>query len=377
VRTGIGLVAATTLVLAGSASLHAATTRVDCAGGADPQVAVDEADTGDTLVIAGDCGPDRPVVIDKDLHLVGARGSGAAVLITSIGVDRAVGLARLHLYNTLVNEGRTVLRRVRATLFALPGHGIENHGRLTVVRSVVGNGVEQHSHSLVNHPGGRVTVIDSTLQGADFGPFLNDGHATVRDSVIRSGSLRGIANAGTMTLVDSEVVDNGRGGDGSGGGILNLGTMRIRRTEISRNTSLGGGGGISNSGRIVLVDSRVTRNDAAIGGGTVVGGGIENAAGGTIALVRSTVAWNDAEWDGGGIHNSGTIRLRESVIARNTAARHGGGVLNAEAATLRVRGTSVRRNRAGTDGGGIFNEGEVAIVAATFSANTPNACTGC
>jgi hypothetical protein len=65
----------------------------------------------------------------------------------------------------------------------------------------------------------------------------------------------GILNAGTMTLSNSTVSDNG---SADGGGIFNTGTLTVTNSTISSNT--GGVGGIFNQATLTLANSTIAAN---------------------------------------------------------------------------------------------------------------------
>jgi hypothetical protein len=198
--------------------------------------------------------------------------------------------------------------------------------------------------------GGVVVAVDLSLVGMGAGATLSgDG----RDRVLH-------VRAGARVVLTGLTLE--RGAARRGGGILNQGSLDLRRSRLLRNragpnndchlldptcvnrrTYINAGGGIHNEGRLVVSDTRVSDNKAG------TGGGLYNS--GTMVIRRSTVSHNLAsQWDlssGGGITNVGRLEVRRSTIAWNDAA-------GAENTAL---------------GGGIFNLGSLAISASTISRN--------
>ena len=134
---------------------------------------------------------------------------------------------------------------------------------------------------------------------------------------------------GTFTLVDSWVFSCwGQ----LGGGILNIGTLKVTNSKISSGTvglgaNPGIGGGILNfGGTAILTGSTVADNFAlypqascfedptrGCGGG----GGIYNTAGGVLELTNSKLLANYALDGGGLLNHNGTVTLTNSTVADN------------------------------------------------------------
>ncbi len=161
-----------------------------------------------------------------------------------------------------------------------------------------------------------------------------------------------VGEASQLTLADVTVTGGVAPSGFGGGGILNFGTLRLERAEVSGNTStLQGdetspfqGGGISNvlslngeaNSTAELIDSFVTQNAA------IRGGGIYNET--SLTITRSTIARNRAVGrsggpgrDGGGgggggaglgggiYNNQGTVTITDSTLSTNRAEGGRGG----------------------------------------------------
>jgi hypothetical protein len=218
--------------------------------------------------------------------------------------------------------------------------GITNAGTLTLKSSVVsGNQAAIAGAGILNLSTGTATVQDSTVTGNS--AFL--------------GSGGGILNAGTMSLQHSTVSHNGTGA--AGGGIYNQGALTLQASTVSDNGAYGPGGGIANQGALTLQDSTVSDNLVCCW--DLGGGGIYNGATGTTTLRNSTVSGNAASLFalvGGGISNHGTLTLRDSTVSANSAIERGGGIYNSSTGTGTLSHSTVIDNTAPV-GPGIFNDG--------------------
>ena len=179
-------------------------------------------------------------------------------------------------------------------------------------------------------------------------------------------------NGGDLTVSDL-TVDNGdtSGTDpqaGVGGGIVNVGTLKVTNGTFSRNHASFGGGGIDNGipqepnvnpvpGNLTLSDSVLFDNSGGIGAA------IGNGATSTMNLAGCTISHNTASVEGGGVGNQGTAILDKCTIGGNTTTGVGGGIVNG--GQLVLTDSPVTGNHAIADnssncpftglGGGIFN----------------------
>ena len=150
-----------------------------------------------------------------------------------------------------------------------------------------------------------------------------------------------VLNVQAEVTLDGITVTRGYIGDGNGGGIANGGTLTLLNSTVSnsvasltsRSLKRGYGGGIHNTGTLTLINSTVSGNtargtwqpytgicwegdcgDVFVGGD---GGGIDNR--GMLFLSNSTVSENHAEGWSGGIYNQGggVGHLANSTVANN------------------------------------------------------------
>ncbi|HBO42963.1 MAG TPA: hypothetical protein DD670_03320, partial [Planctomycetaceae bacterium] len=198
---------------------------------------------------------------------------------------------------------------------------------------------------------------------------------TITDGAALNGG--GVANHGTLAILDSTIVGNtATGSSGYGGGVYNSGELTIADSIISDNTATGTygrGGGIANySGTVTVAGSTVSGNAAT--GTSSDGGGIYQSSG-TLTVTCSTVSGNAATGtsaDGGGIYqSSGTLTVMGSTVFGNTA-RSGSGIYNSYGA-LNVANSTVSGNTATVSGGGIYNgssSDSMFVVNSIISGNT-------
>ncbi|MFD7615318.1 right-handed parallel beta-helix repeat-containing protein, partial [Streptomyces sp. NPDC059828] len=252
------------------------------------------------------------------------------------------GLPRITQPISIFGHGATIARAANADQFRLfevgPGGDLKLR-KLTLTRGETA--VDQEGGAIRVSPAGRLELndvkvtdntVDDVLQDVA-GGLLNDGIATVRNSVFHRNSGEdgaGIYNNGKIEISDSEITGNIADPDDGFAALYNDNSMKIRRSTVSHNTA----------------------ND---------GGGVHND--GVLEVEESTFAHNFAAEEGGGIESdSGPLYLRDSLIKGNTAVENGGGVDVPEPAT--IVGTKVVDNAVtGTEatGGGVFVDEEVSI----------------
>ena len=128
-----------------------------------------------------------------------------------------------------------------------------------------------------------------------------------------------IVDTGVTASISRLTIANGHGG--SGGGILNNGTLTVTNTTFAGNVAPNSGGGIFNNGGTLHVTNSTFSGNSAPGND---GGGIVNfGGGGTVTVTNSTFTGNSAA-RGGGIQNLGsTVTLTNTIVAGNSATSSG------------------------------------------------------
>jgi len=144
-----------------------------------------------------------------------------------------------------------------------------------------------HPVTITTWPGGPArspAVLDGTASG---GVVFNSAvGVTLKDLSIENGGNRtvgaGIANVGTMTVIDSTV--SGNNAQSFGGGIDNDGTMTVIDSTISGNAGGGIENGVNNHATLTIIASTVSNNTG--------GGIISNNTAATASLGATIVAGN-------------------------------------------------------------------------------------
>jgi hypothetical protein len=190
-----------------------------------------------------------------------------------------------------------------------------------------------------------------------------------------------VAPGGDLTISDLTIDNGDTSGtgskDGRGGGILNLGSLKVTNSTFSRNHGSFGSAGIGNgipqeggggTANLMLSHSVFFDN---LGG--LVGGAIGNGAGSTMNLTGCTISHNTAVGDGGGIANQGMAILNKCIISGNTVSGNltglpgGGGIINA--GQLFLTDSDITGNSSASDGGGIVNGGQMALTHTIVTGN--------
>lgn len=172
--------------------------------------------------------------------------------------------------------------------------------------------------------------------------------------------------AGSSVTISGLKITGGNNQAGSGGGIANAGTLAILNCWITGNTSAGGlvasgfGGGIDSSGPALTISGSTISNNTsstsyqfgfAMGGGIFLEGGNNSIVNSTIYQNTTTASGTEflGRSSGGGIfvHN-GTTTIVNSTITLNTATAiiniTGGGICSE--GTVNLVNTIVANNRA-------------------------------
>ncbi|MDR1383141.1 MAG: hypothetical protein LBJ67_04735 [Planctomycetaceae bacterium] len=246
-------------------------------------------------------------------------------------------------------------------------------------------------------------TIDANQQSRVFN--ILEGHVLISGMNIIGGQTKedeirggGILNAGNLTLIDVDIINNVSGNFwGAGGGISNTGRLTMKKTSIIGNKSYFGGG-IESTGLLSLYDCTISKNSAdESGGGGIVSSGItaisnciisnnfglnfgsgifsdgeltisssevSNNIGssgifsnGKLVIINSKITGNWGEI-GGGIYSKGVLKLSGCVVSGNSAII-GGGIANDEGYLL-ITNTTIAGNKA-EYGGGVFSSENYAL----------------
>ena len=259
------------------------------------------------------------------------------------------------------------------------GNGLPVIGATKAVAlTIIGNGDTIERIAVIKH-----NTVKNPFRLFDVAP----GASLTLDQVILkggyvSGSGGAILNQGTLNVINGSTLSGyAAANGGSGGGIYNAGgTVTATDSTLS---------GTYNTGTITVNDSTLystynsgtmTVNGSTLSGNTYAGGGIFNA--GAMTLSNSIVSGSSGFYCyyGGGIYNSGsaaTMTISVSTVSGN-GARFGGGIYN-DGGAITIKDSTVNDNStyhydypwAGGYGGGIYNSaGTVVLDHSIVTGNT-------
>lgn len=283
---------------------------------ADLQDAIDDANSGDTLLIKGK--QIGNFVINKDLTLRGEKnavldGNQTGTVLTVGSISNIVAYVRsLTIQNGLADNGGGIVNDATLNLFNVE----------IINNTATANGGGIYASTSVSHTS------------------LNDCDVEYNSSGINGG---GIANtAGGLVITHSKISHN-VASNGEGGGVYSsegIAIITISDTKIENNsTPNGAGGGIFiEENETLLDDVKIKRNRAINGGGVYIVDSIIN-------IKHSELERNIASELGGGLYNQGGVAtFRDSEVERNNASTTGGGIYNDVNGTLNLIKTEVKHN---------------------------------
>ena len=183
----------------------------------------------------------------------------------------------------------------------------------------------------------RVLQIDASASAAISGLTIAHGRPMFTNTGFELGG--GVYNLGTLRLANCAF--NGNSGD-IGGGIYSDGSLSIRDSTFTSNAAGWKGGAVYNGGSLNVARCTCT-------GGSSAGSGVMNEGSATIS--DSTFTANS----GSALNNQGALNITRCTFAQNTAAT-GAGILNGygtiTASNCTFAGNSA--NGSGGQGGAIY-----------------------
>jgi len=240
-----------------------------------------------------------------------------------------------------------------------------------------------------------VTLTVSNLTIADgyvVGPFATSSYGPGNPSLAGRGG--GILNLGTLRLQNCVFSNNqaiggdvllGYGGSGQGGAIFNLGTNVIDHCVFQQNWAKGGhggspsyayspaGGGDAEGGAIYNSGS-LTINDTSINGNSVLGCLGADASGLNLSSDNGMTGGSGGAAHGSGIHNAALLLLQNSTIFLNSARGGAGGAGSAGGSATQPPYADVGTGGGGGGTGGLasgalYNAGTATLVNDTVALN--------
>jgi hypothetical protein len=149
-----------------------------------------------------------------------------------------------------------------------------------------------------------------------------------------------------MAIVDSFVVENTATRQFTGGIFNDVGaSLTLADSTVSGNTANLSTGGIANLGTMDIVDSSVAGNTAM----QEFNGGIFNGVGAKLSVVNSTLSGNTANLSNGAVFSFGALDLVHSTVSDNTTASGlNGGIFGGAGSRVTLKNSIVAGN-AGRD----------------------------
>jgi hypothetical protein len=273
-------------------------------------------------------------------------------------------------FSETVGAGIEMTSSAAGATFTLTSSAVNSNSSTpagTITVGFSGAGITAHLGS-----GGTVTVSNSTIDGN------------------HSGSITAISDAGGLGILCTTLnmtntsIDNNRGGDLGGGGIIAITTGTFSNVNIIGNHTARDVGGLYfqlGLTSLSMTNCNISDNFAGgVGGGMQIGGGQDTFTnciingnhagfgqggmgvfGSSLTMISCTISNNTSGGDAGGlfVDTNSTGSMTNCTINDNWAATNGGGIEIANAPssslTFTITGCTISGNRAGLDGGGIYD----------------------
>ena len=169
-------------------------------------------------------------------------------------------------------------------------------------------------------------------------------------------------DSGENVKISDVTIEGGNSGS-YGGGIANFGTLTVKDSDLIDNHSGYDGGGIYSDGTVTVMDSIFVNNSANNGGGIF--------SEEPLTVIGSVFSGNSAYY-AGGIYSSGQLKVTASIFTDNSAIGdgYGGGIFNISIVPMIVT-NSIFTDNSATNGGGIFNYGTLTVSGSIFHTTMP------
>jgi len=260
--------------------------------------------------------------------------------------DSGTGSLRQAVLDANANPGQDTIV-FDSTTFAASQIITLTTGELGVMGSVIINGP---GASLVTVSGNNTSRVFKL-----FSAYPAMQSTTITGLTISNASGHGILNDYNNLTIDACVISNNHVSSPGGGGIrvLNGGSLTLRNSLVTGNTSTVAGGGIylTSFGSFLVENSAITNNTGRDGGGFALAA----PAGSAGWIIRnSTVSGNSAigiTGAGGGVITTGvgSLTAQNSTFTANSANGNGGGISTITSLAIIMESTIVSGNTAGTN----------------------------
>ena len=270
---------------------------------------------------------------------------------------------------------------------ATPGDGIcetATGNNICTLRAAVAEANAAAAHDLITFDPA-VILIQVSGQISITSTMTVSGNAPTSPAIQNTAPLSTtsrVFNISNVVVHLNRLLITGGNVTGSGGGVLNAGTLTITNCVIEGNNANGAsgiGGGIRSTNTLTIMNSTISGN-ASIAG---TSGGL-SFAGAELIIGYSTIAGNSSFGNGGGMNISATVavNIRNSTISNNTAGASSGGFFTNRGVIVHTTISGNTANGAlATDGGGGVRiqagAGNMTFLSCTITGNSaPNSAAG-
>jgi predicted outer membrane repeat protein len=178
-------------------------------------------------------------------------------------------------------------------------------------------------------------------------------------------------NDPSLSLVNSDFINNTAGGRGGGASVGNVMQMTVINGGFENNRALSDkGGGLEHSNFLIAANATVSGTQFISNSAALDGGGLYSAS--DIAISSATFERNSSGGDGGGLlidFGGAGSSLNSTRFISNTSQSEGGGAF-VFGSDLAVSGGSFSGNSALADAGGLHACGNVTLLNTTLISNT-------
>ena len=202
------------------------------------------------------------------------------------------------------------------------------------------------------------------------------GPATITTAQYYSGTRYFIVPKGATVVMKSLTLSGGFPASGSGGAVINKGTLTMEGCAIQGCRCRGGGGGIyADEGSVTTMTNCIISGNTLLDPG-YSGGGV-CVYKGTLTMTGCSVTNNTGAYYGGGVNFWGTATLTNCIIESNATYPYGSGGGLYSYGTLTMSGGALRNNSCGQLGGGVcFVGGTATMASCAVESNCASLSTG-
>ena len=207
---------------------------------------------------------------------------------------------------------------------------------------------------IINVPSGTININNDLVVASDMTIVGTSARTNIIDGGAKYRGLR-VAAGATVSFIHFTIRNAaaGQGGSDDGGGVVNSGTLTLAYVHVTTSRATRGGGVANLSpGLLSLQHTLIDGNTSGgTGGGIVNVGSVETTPITYISMTDSTVFGNTANGGAGGIanlNNGGLLLMTRVTVADNLGSTGStGGLLTGVAQRSQVTGSILARNKVG------------------------------